>query len=371
MRIVEWVTQAMDHHQRHNLTQDTTVKLAGREPGAWTRAELELLHDRELDGDKSRALEESLVVDAELRACMSRVREVDSLAVQALLSRSGRRSTGAMGGLRLAGLAIAALALGVGAWIWTRPDPGVPRDAMDRIAVETATPERVPEPARVPAQLHSSVKVVFVLALGDEPNSAIDEADADDQSVDGGDPMQVAADAAADTPAAAHVPVSASATVASFEKSLARGDVAGGAELIAAADESSRDEVYERLAAVLLSANTASQVLDRLPGDVAIDLCRTWLKSGAQRPLAIKHLSRRAQDGALRDRVHIALHDLLEEKPELRPWMVSYANWAVTTPPPTKAHDGAWMDGWFKLDVELADTSAGGNHVRGGQRIKA
>ncbi len=302
-----------------------------------------------------------------LRRRIEGVARLDSIALQALLTRAqGRRASG---GRRPVLAAIAAL-LGLAAmavW-WNRGGAsGLAAEAPVIASSGHGPPERAA--AGSGEREYSAVRVVFSVGLGSggEPADAMTSSDlpvnlagsgsdstggaavAGDALVAQASPARAAeaGDTEPRSPAAsvaAAIPT-ASQTIEAFEKLLAKGDVPAGAELIASADAGTRRELYRRLGSVLLSADTAAKVLDRLPGDVAIEVCSAWLESGGQRPLAIKHLSRRAQDAALRDHVHVAIRDLLEEKPELRAWMVSYANWAVTTAPPSKAKDGAGMDG--------------------------
>ncbi|MCG3123676.1 MAG: hypothetical protein GIKADHBN_02097 [Phycisphaerales bacterium] len=315
---------------------------------AWDRALIERFCDGDLPPDQARQLTEDAASSPVLGKEVASVRELDSLIARTLLSVPQRAEPAPA--LRLfagAAVAAAAILLAVAWWNWP------PKRTIDRapavIAAQTEHTRAVADAETSPPPVRG-VRVVFSIPLRDPegasqapvPVQAV--ASATDGEPTTGTPANDDAVVAASTPDESEIMAARARWNAEFDRALSRGDVAAVASVIVQADQTARAHVLARLSPVASSALSAQKLLDALPGDIAVDVCRAWLRDGLQRPVALKHLRGRALDGSLRDRVHVAVHQLVEENPELRPWVVSYTNWALSTEPPSKAKDGAGVE---------------------------
>jgi hypothetical protein len=373
------------------------------------RAELELLHDGRLGADDAQALRERLETEPAMRRALDQIRELDGLATQALLSSAGaaedaqRQSAGRgdrhdrrrVRGVAWAGAGLAACIIGA---IVLMPmlgktntgggtDTASPSDAIamsteddeatDPTSPRDASPEETTTTDGVGTVIFASrsaeyapVRTVFAIRLAStvsEESVAADDSRAGDtnEGLDSVDSDATSGDAAladADDPGEptttlASAVESETSLLTRLDTALANGDSAAAAQLIASADDASKPAMYRRLGAAMRSARTAADLLDRLPGEVAVDVCGAWIEQRTMQPLAMRHLSDRAANSALRDRVHQTVHDLLDRDPSLRPWMVSYVNWAVRREPqvrdetPEGARSPDPLDGWNAVAI--------------------
>lgn len=355
--------------REESKSQERFPRKSAADDGATVAVSAAVL-ERFLDGDLARGeadeVLESVRVDPHAASRLQRIKDGDEIARQALLGIDREPVAGSLrlwlGRGVIAGAFAAMLAIGPAAWrFW--PGVGAIPAANEQVA-DARSNEPLPLLAnqRVPAESSSTgIHVVFSLAMNDEePEDAFMN-----QLGDVGDPIAPLASAGSvidDAPneSRASVPTNGQLAVGddsevqavaattrqssarvSFESAVSAGNLEMAAAAIASSGAAERESMYALAGGAVRSSQAAERLLEALPGEAAVDLCSAWLRDGTNRAQAIKHLQKRAEDAALRDRVHVALHDLLKSRPSLRSWMVSYAGWAVREQPPRKEKDRA------------------------------
>lgn len=339
--------------------------------------ELERLCDGDLSAPDSERVEEAVRRDPTLSRRVQAIRELDGLVLRAMIGTDDVVPTSARVTSLWKAVAMCAILCTLVAWFGlgshrsaNQPGDRAGSGAPEQLAVDGRTAGDPSVPFAEPAESRP-VRVVFAIALDDRSESAqVDStlpqaASSEDESQIVTEEGGTASVASLPAPIDVRSMAEAERTVAieTLDAALHKSDFVMGAEVIARADERTRDLLFVHVGRALHSSQSVSRFLDHLPGEVAVDLCSAWLRDGTQRPAAIKHLGRRAQDAALRDRVHIALRGLLEQQPSLRAWMVSYANWAIREEPPRKDKTGAGRGARDMDELQMAaGTQSPGSH---------
>ena len=268
----------------------------------WTDHDLERYHDADLPASERDALSRDLMRDAALRERLNRVRELDTLAREALLGDFAGPTT-AMRGARAATLRRRHVAWRLGAGlaacaaaallVLVRPAAHAPAPAPHVASIVVATADPLPDPA----DAREGLLLVRASARWETPAPRVD---------------------------APRAP-----TLRERVDSLVReGDPRGALALLTDADADGA-AVSSALLAIgegVRSGDTARELLASLPIERQIEACRAWVERPALRPVAFEWLASLERSSSPEaSGMARALRDDLSHRPELRPWLLSYA----------------------------------------------
>ncbi len=249
----------------------------------WTRQELELFHDGELDGVRHEAMTEDLRRDHRLRARLSQVRALNSLAERALTGRDDKAAPIRIRRPRRYLAAAAAITL-LG-------------------AVAYVASMILPQPADAPGSGYDPVRVVLsipVTATGhstrhpDAPSAGPVRSDPTDPYFED-----------------------------EFESALAQGRADEALRLVDGADPAQQAWSYRRISRLIASAAAAEDLLDRMTPDQQLRICAHWVDNGHLRRVAFERLGLLSTDTTVATSYDELVRRLAAD-PEYHSWLKSY-----------------------------------------------
>lgn len=249
----------------------------------WTWQELELFHDSELDGVRHEAMTEDLRRDHRLRARLSQVRALNSLAERALTGRDDKAAPIRIRRPRRYLAAAAAVTL-LG-------------------AVAYVASMILPQPADAPGSVYDPVRVVLSIPVTATGHSTRHP----------------------DRPSAA--PVRSAPTDPyfedEFESALAQGRADEALRLVDSADPAQQAWSYRRISRLITSAAAAEDLLDRMTPDQQLRICAHWVDTGHLRRVAFERLGLLSTDTTVATSYDEIVRRLAAD-PEYHSWLKSY-----------------------------------------------
>jgi len=256
-----------------------------------------MYHDGELDIKTRAELNDALRSDAELRARYAKVCRLDQELRNAFLNRPAmRRRQRQPRHFRASALAACLLAAVSLTWWFTLDQ----RSSQDRPTIHNSAGSR----AGIVSE-YQPIRVVFAVPMG----ANRDRPEAKQVAKQQPDETEVAEDHAG--------------FLDRFDDTLSTGSTERAMALLEKATGQQRVAAYRRLGAVLRSAESAEQILDRLGPQEQLAVCTVWAREPVAQPAVFERLRRLSKNPDLSEDVRRIVAGLSEDA-RLRPWLQGY-----------------------------------------------